>query len=102
MSEVLILTLKTYGPILFSGLGVGLLYFYWMRCSIRIAVQREHAFAWLIFFTLLRLVCIATVLLAVIQQGLGMLVCFMIGFTAARFILVSLAVDETEENKHAV
>ncbi len=102
MIEFLILTLKTYGLSLFSGLGTGLLYFYWMRCSIRIAVQREHAFGWLIFFTLLRLVCIATLLFAVIQQGLGMLVCFMIGFTAARYILVSLAVDETGEKKHAV
>ena len=102
MSDILIFTLKTYALSLFSGLGTGLLYFYWMRCSIRIAVQREQTFGWLLFFTLLRLVCIAAILFAVIQQGLGMLVCFMIGFTAARFILVSLAVDETEENKYAV
>ncbi len=102
MFEILIFTLKTYGLSLFGGLGTGLLYFYWMRYSIRIAVQKKYVFGWLAFFTLLRLVCMGTLLFAVIQQGLGMLVCFMIGFTTARFILVSLAVEETEEKKHAV
>ena len=102
MFEILIPILITFGPSLMGGLGIGLLYFYWMRHSIRLAVRSEHAVCWLAFFTLVRLACLAGILFAVLQQGLGRLVFFMIGFTVARFILVASAAYESGENKHAV
>ena len=102
MFVTLITILETCGPGLFGGVGTGLLYFWGMRSSICVAVKRKHACGWLIFFALLRLICIAAILLAAIQRGVGTLICFMAGFAAVRFILLRAAIDETGEEKHAV
>ncbi len=102
MFETLITMLETCGLGLFGGMGTGLVYFYLMRSSIRVAVGRRHACGWLLLFTSLRLACIAAILLAVIQQGPGLLVCFMVGFAAARFILLRAAIERRKAEKHAV
>ncbi len=102
MFEILVTLLKIYGPSLFGGLGIGLLYFYWMRRSICLAAQMKHAFGWMAIFAIIRLLCLAGILVAVLQYGFGTLVFFMFGFTIARFTLVTAAVYEKEGAKDAV
>jgi len=102
MSETVLAFLKLYLPLFLAGFVIGLLYFYSMRYSIRIAVQRKHALGWLVVSTLLRLGGIAVILFVLVQQGPGRLILFLVGFTVARFLLVSVAVHETEGSRHLV
>lgn len=102
MFEILITTIMTFGPSLIVGFVVGLAYFYWMQRSIRAAVGAQNGPGLLVFNSMLRLVCLACILIGVLQFGFRALVFFMIGFTVARLLMVSIAAYKTGGSDHAV